>query len=189
MLRRLALRTAVAVALLAPAAASADRIASTGPYAELGLCASGFLGDAARHGAPGPTAAVRLCRDLLSFFSLGARLELISHEATVPPPPDGQYFQLYHLAAEARLGGRIGAVAPFVEGGVGLAMISTNVLAKVALTEPDERVTPVFAAGGGLEYQLMNRHYALGLAGQWTLYPGFEAIQAVAGRLYLRYTY
>jgi hypothetical protein len=177
----------VALALAAPA--RADRPASVGPYAELGLGATGFLGDAGQAGAVGPAAALRGGYDVFSWLSIGGRLQLDNHEATVPPPPDHQYFQIYQLAADARLGVRIGAVALFAEGGLGLAMISTNVLDKVGITDLDERWSPLLAAGGGAEYQLANRHYALGLAGEWSLMPAFEATQAVGGRLYLRYTY
>lgn len=172
-----------------PAVAHADRPASAGPYAELGFGATGFLGTAAEYGALGPSAALRVGYDVFSFLSLGGRLELDSHQATVPPPPGGQYFQLYHAAVEVRLAARVGALGLFAEGGLGAALVSTNILAKVALTEPDETLSPVVSAGGGLEYQLMNRHYALGLAGLWSLLPGFESTQAVSGRAYLRYTY
>jgi hypothetical protein len=179
-----------ALAVVASArVALADRTTASGAYAEIGLGAAGFLGAARDHGAVGPTAALRVGYDLLSFFSIGGRLELESHAATVPPPPEDQYFQLYHLGGDARVSARIGAIGLFADGGLGLSLVSTNVLAKVGVTDPDEHLTVSFAAGGGLEYQLMNRHYALGLAAQWSLYPGFDAAQAVAARTYLRYTY
>ena len=68
-------------------------------------------------------------------------------------------------------------------------MISTNVLAKVKITESDENFTPSLYGGGGFEYQLQNRHYAFGMAGQWMLLGAFDRMQTVGGRLYLRYTY
>lgn len=179
---------AAAVFLLAVPAA-ADRPASRGPYAEIGLGATGFLGAMAGEAAIGPGAALRVGLDAFPFLSLGGRIELASHRATVPPPPEDQYVQLYQLAGDARLTARVGALALFADGGLGVAVVSTNVFDKVGVTEPGERATLAFAAGGGLEYQLMNRHYALGVAAQWSLLPGFEAAQAVAGRAFLRYTY
>jgi hypothetical protein len=188
MRRSPSLGVVVAAAALA-GVAHADRHASTGPYAEVGLGASAFIGKASDDAALGPDAQLRIGRDLWSWLSFGVRVGLGSHEATTPAPPTGQYFQLYDGAAEARLGARFGALALFAEGGAGLAMISTNALARVSLTEPDESFTPVATAGGGGEYQLMNRHYAFGLAGQYAIYPGFEKMQSVGARLYLRYTY
>jgi hypothetical protein len=72
---------------------------------------------------------------------------------------------------------------------VGVTLISSNVLAKVDVLEPDEDTTLSFSAGAGLEYQLANRHYAVGLAGQWMSLPDFDSMSNVGGRFYLRYTY
>src|SRR5437762_1222494 len=67
----------------------------------------------------------------------------------------------------------------FAEGGLGRVMI----------TDPGERFSIAFQAGAGVEYQLENRHYAVGLAADGFLLPQFDAIRAVDGRFYLRYTY
>ena len=177
------------VGALAGPAAGEPRIAATGPYAEASVGGAAFLGAGGDYSRPGPAFALRGGVDLFSWFSLGARAELESHEADVPPPPEGEYFQIYTAAAEGRISVPAGRFGLFAEGGAGFAMVSTNVLAKVELLDPGERVTPFFSAGGGLEYQLANRHYAFGLAGQWSLYPAFEAIQSIGARLTLRYTY
>ena len=68
-------------------------------------------------------------------------------------------------------------------------MISSNVLGKVMITEPGENFSIAFHAGGGLEYQIENRHYAFGVAVDGFLLPQFDAIKALDSRLYLRYTY
>ena len=180
----------VALATVAvPSLAAADRPASKGFYAEAGAGATGYLGEARNHAAVGPTLQARLGYDLWSWLSLGVALSTASHEATVPPPPVGEWFQLYQARADARLGFRHDALAIFAEGGAGAAYISSNILEQVMVLEPGERFTPVFSAGGGLEYQLQNRHYAFGLAADYWLAPAFDALQAVEGRLYLRYTY
>jgi hypothetical protein len=177
-----------ALGLAAPAAAE-PRAAASGPYAEASVGASGFLGDGGQYSRPGPAFGLRGGLDLFSWLSLGGRLELESHEADVPPPPEGEYFQLYLGAAEARLGARFGRFALFADGGLGLAFLSTNVLAKVDLVDPGEKWSPLLSVGGGLEYQLQNRHYGLGVAGQWMVLSAFESMQSVGGRAYLRYTY
>jgi hypothetical protein len=177
------------LALLAAPAGAEPRIAAKGPYAEASAGGAAFLGTGGQYSYPGPIFALRGGLDVFSWFSLGARVELESHQADVPPPPEGEYFQIYAGAADARISVPAGRVGLFAEGGLGLAMMSTNVLAKVDLLEPGERVSPFFSAGGGLEYQLANRHYAFGLAGQWSLYPAWGAMQSVGARLTLRYTY
>jgi len=59
----------------------------------------------------------------------------------------------------------------------------------VMITEPGEEFSIMFQAGAGFEYQLENRHYALGLAADGFLLPQFDAIRAIDGHAYLRYTY
>ena len=184
-----ALAALIAALAIAGTAAAEPRASATGPYAEGSLGATGFIGSGSKYSRPGPAFALRGGIDLFSWLSIGGRLELESHQADVPPPPEGEYYQLYLGAAEARLGFKVGRIALFADGGLGLAFMSTNVLAKVALVDPGESWSPLLAAGGGLEYQLQNRHYAFGLAGQWMVMSSFAGMQAVGGRAYLRYTY
>lgn len=185
-MKRVALVGLSSWALAAPAAA---RPASTGFFAEGGLGAVAFLPSASSDAAVGPALQIRVGRDLFSWLSLGIYAAASSHEATVPPPPEGQWFQLYRGGADARLGGRVDRVALFVEGGIGLSMLSSNVLEKVMITDPGEHFSVTFHAGAGAEYQLENRHYAIGVAADAFLAPQFSNIKAIDTRLYLRYTY
>jgi len=182
------MRIVLVGALLAATPAYA-RPASVGFYAEGGLGATGFLGEAADWSAVGPAVDLRIGYDLWPWLSVGVHLETSSHKATVPPPPEGEYYQMYRGYADGRLTVRAGPVALFAEGGAGVAYMSSNVLQKVAVLDPGERAALAFTAGGGAEYQLQNRHYAFGLAGGWWLMPGFDALQGVDARVYLRYTY
>ena len=170
-------------------ATAAARPAASGWFAEGGLGAVKFLPRASTDANLGPSFDIRIGRDLFSWLSIGIDLAASSHEATVPPPPEGEWFQLYRAAGDARIGGRFDRIAAFIEGGAGLAMISSNVLGKVMITDPGERFSIAFHAGAGLEYQLENRHYAVGLAADGFLLPQFAAIRAIDTRLYLRYTY
>jgi hypothetical protein len=165
------------------------RPASTGFFAEGGLGAVVFLPPDSDNAAFGPALSLRIGRDLFSWVSIGVYIAVSSHEATVPPPPEGDYFQLYRGGGDMRLGGRAGSIAFFVEGGVGGSVMSSNILEKVMTVEPGERFSITFHGGGGLEYQLENRHYALGLAVDAFLAPQFDNIKAIESRLYLRYTY
>ena len=165
------------------------RPASTGWYAEGGLGAVAFLPKASKDAAVGPALDVRVGRDLFSWLSVGVTLAASSHEATVPPPPKGEWFQLYRGGGDARLTFSFDRIAVLLEGGAGISRISSNVLGKVMITDPGEHYSILFQGGAGLEYQLENRHYAVGLAADGLLLPQFDAIRAIDSRLYLRYTY
>ena len=168
------------------------RMASKGPYAEAGIGATQFIGTGKSYSAIGPSFAIRVGYDLFSWLSVGGRVETSSHEATIPPPPEQEYYQLYTGAAEVRLGVNVWRLGLFADAGIGYSYISTNVLEKVAVLDPGEKTTLTYSAGGGLEYQLQNRHYALGLAGSWSQYSKFgdsKPPNTVTGRAYLRYTY
>lgn len=185
----LAVVSAASCAALAALPEANARPASSGWYAEGGLGAVTFLPGAADAAEPGPALNVRVGYELFSWLSLGISLAASSHEATVPPPPEGEWFQLYRGGGDLRLGGRAGSVAFFVEGGLGGSLLSSNVLERVMTVEPGERFSITFHGGAGLEYQLENRHYALGAAVDAFYAPQFDQIKAIESRLYLRYTY
>ena len=179
-----------ALPILLHAVPRADaRPASKGFFAEAGMGAVAFLPPQSKDAAVGPVMTIRAGLDLFSWFSVGAYVAASSHEATVPPPPEGEWFQLYRGGGDARLGGLAGKVAFFVEGGLGVSMVSSNILEKTGRLDPGERFSVTFHGGGGLEYQLVNRHYALGLAVDGFLAPQFSTMKAIESRLYLRYTY
>jgi hypothetical protein len=181
---------AALAALAGTAAAEPDLAArARGPFTEASLGATGMIGPHSHSSRVGPAFALRAGLDLFTWLSVGVRLELESHQADVPPPPEGEYYQLYGGAAEARLAVPAGRFALFADGGLGGALVSTNVLAKVGVLDPGERFTPLISIGGGLEYHLANRHYAAGLAGQWSLLAAFAGMETVGGRAYLRYVY
>jgi hypothetical protein len=179
-------RAVFALLSVASAAGSAEaRPASTGWYAEGGIGAAIWLPGA--DADPGPSFNMRFGRDIFSWLSLGLSVAASSHEATPPPPPVGEWFQLYRGSGDLRLSALVGRIALFAEGGAGVAAISSNVLR--TQVEPGEKFSLVFQAGGGLEYQLENRHYAIGVGVDAFLLPQFETIKAIDTRLYLRYTY
>jgi hypothetical protein len=179
----------VFAALVGFGGVAAARPASSGWFAEGGLGAVSFLPKVSSDAKVGPALELRIGRDLFSWLSIGIGLQASSHEATVPPPPEGEWFQLYRAGGDARIGGRFDSIAVFVEGGAGLAMISSNVLGKVMVTDPGETFSIAFQAGAGVEYQLENRHYAIGVAVDAFIVPQFATMKAIASRLYLRYTY
>ena len=158
---------------------------SKGFYAEAGIGGRGYLADAGESSAIGPNASLHLGIDLFSWFSVGGQLGASSHEATVPAPPVGEYYQLYSAAGEARLSIPVGPLAVFADGRAGLAMVSTNILEKSAILDPASASPSCSAAAAGLEYQLQNRHYAFGVAGSYTLLPAYDASSSVSARFLL----
>jgi hypothetical protein len=179
-----------ALPILLHAVPRADaRPASKGFFAEAGMGAVAFLPPQSKDAAVGPVMTIRAGLDLFSWFSVGAYVAASSHEATVPPPPEGEWFQLYRGGGDARLGGLAGKVAFFVEGGLGVSMVSSNILEKTGRLDPGERFSVTFHGGGGLEYQMENRHFAFGLGVDYFNIPQFAKMSAIDGRLYLRYTY
>jgi len=188
-MRRLVAAAACVAALCVHHSDAGAKPAASGVYTEAGIGGAGFLADMANYAAVGLQMDLRVGYDLFSWLSVGGRLNAATHQATVPPPPEGEYFQLYSASGDARLGFNYKGVGAFVEGGLGMAMMSSNVLQKVGVLDPGEKFAVTFYGGGGLEYQLMNRHYEFGLAGHYQLYPDFNAIQSVGVRLYMRYTY
>jgi hypothetical protein len=165
------------------------RTASSGFFAEGGLGAVNYLGKTAKSAAVGPSLSLRLGIDLFSWFSVGIFAAASNHEATVPPPPDGEWFQLYRGGGDARLGGRLERIAFFLEGGAGIAIISSNVLQSVMITTPGQKYSITFHGGAGLEYQLENRHFAIGLGVDGFFVKQFANMSAIDSRLYIRYTY
>ncbi len=188
-MRRSILAASLVCGVCATGSVAEARPASRGVFTEAGVGATGFLGDAQSYSAVGPNLGVRAGYDLFSWLAVGVHLIASSHEATVPPPPEGEWYQLYRAHADGRLGFRVDEIGFFAEGGLGGAYISSNVLGKVGITDPGERFSVAFDAGGGIEYQIENRHYAFGLAVDWWLIPQFAALTGIEGRLYLRYTY
>jgi hypothetical protein len=188
-MRRIApllLTTALVCSAAERAAASP---ASSGLYTEAGIGATTFLGPNASYAAVGPSFDLRGGYDLFSWLSVGLRMSGSSHEATVPAPPEGEYFQLYSGHAEGRLGFLWRRLGVFADGSAGVTMISSNVLERVQILDPGEQFTLSVSAGGGIEYQLVNRHHAFGISGQWTVLPEFDAMSHVTARAYFRYTY
>ena len=183
------IRVGIAGACLLACSVAQARPAATGFFAEGGLGVTDFLAKTASDADAGPVLTLRVGHDLFSWLSLGGYVSASTHEATVPPPPQGQWFQLYRGGADARLGGRFDRIAVFAEGGIGVSMISTNILDKVKITKPGSHYSATFHGGAGLEYQLLNRHYAAGLAADAFVAPQFASMLGLETRIYLRYTY
>lgn len=182
-------RSIAAIALCATSIGSASAgTKAHGFFSEAGLGGVGLLKPKSTL-AIGPTVTLRIGYDLFSWFSIGAIASLATQRSTLPAPPENEYQQLYRGGALARLGGQLGPVSLYLNGGVGAARVSTNLLERVGFIDPGQRNSVAFFAGAGLEYQLENRHYALGVGGDGWMFTQFNSATAIDARVYLRYTY
>jgi len=179
---------ALLLLLLFPLRAGAEPKYAHGYYAEAGLGTSFYLGDAGKYIAPGPSFGLRSGYELWPWLALGGRFSGGIHEGDLPPPPEREYFQLLEGAAEARLTVRIQRVALFAEGSLGFGYVTTNLLDRVGVTQPDEYLSTLLGAGGGIDYHTQNRHFSFGLTADYALFPGFSSAQGITLRAYLRYT-
>jgi hypothetical protein len=176
-------RAAVLLVLCLPAAAAAHDLTS-----EAGLGATLFLGSAADNAAPGPAFEARVGWGPTRWLTLGGLVAASTHEATVPPPPSGELFQLYQLGLDLRFAVRAGRVGLFLEGSGGVVFVSTNVLDEVGITEPDRHWGSFLLGGGGIMLHTRNPRFAFGIAGDYVVFPDLDFTQSVTTRVFLRYT-
>ena len=182
-----AMSAAFAALATVPSPAYAGRKAH-GFYSEAGIGGTGLIKPSATL-AIGPSATIRVGYDVFSWLSLGGLASVTTQRSTLPAPPEHEYQQLYRGGALARIGGQVGAVSLYLNGGLGMARVSSNLLERVDFIEPGQRNSVAFFAGAGVEYQLENRHYALGLGGDGWMFTQFKSATAADARVYLRYTY
>ena len=198
---RLALLFALGMTMLATEPrARAQVIAETAPppwpdpkkFAK-GLFASGeigtflYLGRAGRFADPGVAFGVRLGYDLFRWLAVQGHVVGASSDASLPPPTFGQSFQTYVYTGELRFSLQLRRFALFAEGGAGAANVSTNVLDAVGITH-GKRDTFAAVGGAGMDYHTLNRHFSVGLGGDYVWLQAFHGGHGLSLDVYLRYT-
>jgi hypothetical protein len=158
-----------------------------GPFASGEVGTLIFLGPIGKYAEPGVAFGVRLGYDLFRWLDVQAHVMGVSANANLPPPTVGQSFQTYLYAGEVRLKLQIHRVQLFAEGGAALAQISTNVLQQVGITRGSE-FTFTVVAGGGLDYHTLNRHFSVGVGGDYVWLSQFTGGHGLSLDVYLRYT-
>ncbi len=157
-----------------------------GPFASGEVGAFAYLGQAGKYAQPGVAFGVRLGYDLFRWLDVQAHVLGASEDASTPPPQVGQSFQTYLYAGEVRLKLQVHRFQLFAEGGAGLAQVSSNVLHEVLTHNSNFAFTVV--AGGGLDYHTLNRHFSVGLGGDYVWMSTFTGGHALSADVYLRYT-
>ncbi len=159
-----------------------------GFYAEGDVGAVVFLGRAGRYAAPGPVFGARIGYDFTRWLAVQAHVAGASNDANLPPPTVGQTFQTYEFAGEARFAIPIQRFQIFAQGGAGVAVLSTNVLDSVGVTHGGH-ATLIIVGGGGLDYHTLNRHFSVGLGGDYAWLANFTNAHALEITAYLKYTH
>ena len=119
-----------------------------------------------------------------------------SNTSVASPPPNPRGYALWGLSLAARLGVQPSrAVGLFVQGEVGLASITDDVLSTYGFKDADS-VGPYFGALAGVEWYQVSAHYALTLEGGARTYGsvldrtvGNEPALAWIGAAGLKYTF
>jgi hypothetical protein len=158
-----------------------------GFFAEGELGALVFIGKASRYAPAGVTFGARLGYDITRWLAIQAHVTGTSADANLPPPTVGQSFQLFLYGAEARLQLQIRRIALSLEGGAGALQITSNILNAVGVTTGAFSLAVI--AGAGLDYHTLNRHFSVGLNGDYMWLQAWRSSHAIAATAYLRYTH
>jgi hypothetical protein len=149
-----------------------------GFFAEADVGAQIYLAKAGQFAAPGP---------VFRWLAVQALVTGSISSATTPPPTSGQDFELFVYGAEARLQLQIRRFGLFAAGGAGVAQITTNILDAPGVTN-GRSLSFTVIAGGGLDFHTLNRHFSIGVAGDYLFFTQFTGGHAIDASLYLKYT-
>jgi hypothetical protein len=107
--------------------------------------------------------------------------------SALPGALSGQTLQLFTYTAEARLQLQIRRVGLYLEGGGGVAQISSNILDSVKITT-GPRFSAAVVGGLGVDLHTFNRHFSVGLAGDFVWFAQWNDAYGITASTYLRYT-
>jgi hypothetical protein len=199
--------TLTATVVLAPARAGAQVTDEPNPVIfpdpakfARGLYTEGEFGSVVLFGpagggkvGPGFAIGTRVGYDLTRFFAVQAHGIGSTHQTSFPGmPQNDQLLQLYQATVEGKLTYRFGQLSIFAEGGIGLARLSSNLLATVPYGDGylTRWRTGLTAGGGaGIDYHSLSRHFSFGLRGSYFWLRDISGSRDLIATLYLRYTF
>jgi opacity protein-like surface antigen len=167
-----------------------------GLYTEGELGSVVLFGPAGGKVGPGFAIGTRLGYDLNRLFAVQLHALGSTHQTSFPGmPQDDQLLQLYQGTVEAKATIRFGQTSVFVEGGLGAARLSSNLLSTVLRT-PDgtaylTRWRTGFTAGGGagFDYHSLSRHFSVGVRCGFFWLRDISGSSDLIATTYLRYTF
>jgi opacity protein-like surface antigen len=170
-----------------------------GLYTEGELGSVLFFGPVGGKIDPGFAIGTRVGYDLSRFFAVQLHALGSTHQTSFPGmPQDNQLLQLYQGVIEGKATIRFGQTSIFIEGGVGAARLSSNLLATVprypndpASTEKLTRWRTGLTAGGGagFDYHSLSRHFSVGVRGGFFWLRDISGSSDLTATTYLRYTF
>ncbi|HEX3698536.1 MAG TPA: adventurous gliding motility protein CglE [Polyangia bacterium] len=159
-----------------------------GLYTEGEIGALMFFGNAREWIGPGFALGGRVGYDLTRWLAVQAHAIGSTHETRFDGMPQaGQIIQLYQGTAELKVTVRIVQTSIFVEGGGGVARLSTNILETVGGS--DQRNGLTAGGGAGVDYHSLSRHFSLGLRAGYFWLRDIKGSEQVTATTYLRYTF
>jgi hypothetical protein len=161
---------------------------SRGLFAQGDLGAIFFVGPMGQHVDPGPAVHVRGGYDLFRWLAVQGHVAGTANSTSaLPGALSGQTLQLFTYTAEARLQLQIRRVGLYLEGGGGVAQISSNILDSVKITT-GPRFSAAVVGGLGVDLHTLNRHFSVGLAGDFVWFAQWNDAYGITASTYLRYT-
>ncbi|HVR64901.1 MAG TPA: outer membrane beta-barrel protein [Polyangia bacterium] len=159
-----------------------------GLYTEGEIGALIFFGAAGDRIGPGVALGARVGYDVARWLALQAHAIGSTHETKFAGMPQaGQIIQLYQATAELKLTIRIVQTSIFLEGGGGLARLSTNLLETVG--DSGQRNGLTAGGGAGIDYHSLSRHFSVGVRGGYFWLRDIKGSAQVTATAYLRYTF
>jgi Outer membrane protein beta-barrel domain len=159
-----------------------------GLYTEGEIGALIFFGTAGDRIGPGVALGGRVGYDLARWVALQAHVIGSTHETKFSGMPQaGQIIQLYQATAELKVTIRIVQTSIFLEGGGGLARLSTNLLETVGGSGARNGLTA--GGGAGVDYHSLSRHFSLGVRAGYFWLRDIKDSAQVTATAYLRYTF
>jgi hypothetical protein len=146
-----------------------------------------FTGRASAEISPGFAVGARAGYDIFSFFAVQLHLQGSTHQSQGDTPIAGQLLQVYQGTVEGKLTLRLVQWSFFVEGGLGAARMSSNLLYARGLTK--YRTGFTYGGGGGIDYHFLSRHFSIGVRGDFYVLSDVTSSRDVSTTMYLRYTF
>jgi hypothetical protein len=145
------------------------------------------IGRAGDEVGPGFAVGARVGYDVLKVIALQIHLMGSTHQTQGDTPLAGQLLQIYQATVEGKLTIRFVQWSLFLEGGFGLARMSSNLLYARGLTRYRTGLTT--GGGFGVDYHFLSRHFSVGLRNSVYVLGDVTSSQTVTSTLYLRYTF
>jgi hypothetical protein len=146
-----------------------------------------FNGPASSEIAPGFAVGARVGYDIFRFFAIQAHMMGSTHQTQGDTALAGQLLQMYQGTLEGKLTFRWVRVSFFLEGGLGAARMSTNLLYARGIAHYRTGLT--MGGGGGVDYHFLSRHFSIGLRGGYYVLRDVSDSRDGTTTTYLRYTF